>query len=111
MKRGYLVGVDMGGTNLRCGAVSLSGEVIVLRRGPAHAMSAAEAVIANITGHVRAITSEAQRRGLGTLRGIGVAVPGPIDLDSGVVTATPHVTAWRSYPLRARLERALRCPV
>ncbi len=111
MSRGYFVGVDMGGTNLRCGAVSRSGEILLLRRARADAMAAADAVVANIVANVEAVVHEARRRGLGAPRGIGVAVPGPLDLVNGTVTATPHVSAWRSFPLRARLERALRCLV
>ena len=52
-------------------------------------------------------SSVARRRGWGPARGIGVAVPGPLDLRSGTVTAAPHVAAWRSFPLRARLESEL----
>ncbi len=111
MSGGYFVGADMGGTNLRCGAVSRSGELLLLRRAPADAMAAADAVVANIAANVEAVAREARARGLGAPRGIGVAVPGPLDLISGTVTATPHVSAWRSFPLRARLERALHCPV
>jgi glucokinase len=111
MSGGYFVGVDMGGTNLRCGAVSRSGDLLLLRRAPADAMAAADTVVANIAANVEAVTREARGRGLGAPRGIGVAVPGPLDLISGTVTATPHVSAWRSFPLRARLERALHCPV
>jgi glucokinase len=111
MKRAYFIGLDMGGTNIRCGAVSRSGDVLLLRRGPAHAMSGADAVIANICANVQAVERGARRLGLGRARGIGVAVPGPLDLRTGTVTATPHVSAWRSFPLRARLERELRRPV
>jgi glucokinase len=111
MKRGYYVGLDMGGTNLRCGAVSPAGEVLLIRRAPAYAMSAADAVVANLAANVEAVVREASRRGLGAVHGVGVAVPGPLDLDTGTVTATPHVSAWRSFPLRARLAHVLHRPV
>lgn len=111
MRRAYFIGVDMGGTNLRCGAVSRSGEVMLLRRGPAHAMRAADTVVANIVANVVALEREARRLGLGAVGGIGVAVPGPLDLNTGTVTAAPHVAGWRSFPLKARLERELGRPV
>ena len=111
MTREYFVGVDMGGTNLRCGAVSRSGAIILLRRAPANALGAADAVVANIAANVEAVAQQARGRGLGAPRGIGVAVPGPLDLVNGTVTTTPHVSAWRSFPLRARLERQLGGPV
>ena len=37
MKRDYIVGLDMGGTNIRCAAVSKAGEVLLMLRGPARA--------------------------------------------------------------------------
>ncbi|MGH7779421.1 MAG: ROK family protein [Candidatus Binataceae bacterium] len=103
----YVIGLDMGGTNIRCAAVSPEGRVIVLRRAPSDAGSNALAVTANIAAQVRKLEDAARSRGMGAPRAIGVAVPGPLDVYSGVVMAAPHVKAWRSFPLRARLEAEL----
>jgi glucokinase len=111
MSRAYLVGLDMGGTNVRCGAITPSGKVLIVRRGPAYARRDAETILRNIANNVRAIQDEARRAGLGMPRGIGVAVPGPLDLRTGTVLAAPHVKAWRAFPLRERLERELGSPV
>jgi glucokinase len=107
MNRGYVIGLDMGGTNIRCAAVSASGKVQVLRRGPAHADASASLVARNIVQQVRALEDEARRRGMGAPRAIGVAVPGPLNVHTGKVMAAPHVAAWHAFPLRARLEEAL----
>jgi glucokinase len=56
---------------------------------------------------VRKLEADALSRGWGRAAAIGVAVPGPLDLIKGIVMAAPHVAAWRSFPLRARLEREL----
>jgi len=101
----------MGGTNIRCAAVSASGAVRVLRRGPARADAEAAVVAENIVQQVRALEDEARRRGMGAPRAIGVAVPGPLNVHTGTVVAAPHVAAWRSFPLRTRLEDALGCRV
>jgi len=103
----FLVGLDMGGTNVRCAAVSASGKVLLLLRGPARAHSAASAVAENIVTQVRALQDEARRRGMGSPRAIGVAVPGPLNVHTGTVMAAPHVAAWRAFPLRRHLEAAL----
>jgi glucokinase len=107
MNDGYIIGLDMGGTNIRCAAVSASGKVRLLRRGPARADATASVVEENIVQQVRALEDEARRRGMGAPRAIGVAVPGPLNLHTGTVMAAPHVAAWRSFPLRNRLEEAL----
>ena len=107
MRRKYLVGLDMGGTNVRCAAVSSGGKVLLLIRGPARANSAASAVAENIVTQVRALQEEVRRRGMGSPRAIGVAVPGPLNVYTGTVMAAPHVAAWKAFPLRRHLEDAL----
>jgi glucokinase len=97
----------MGGTNIRCAAVSTAGEVMLLRRAPSRAGASAPEVAANIAAQIRALEDTAHGRGLGAPRAIGVAVPGPLDVLRGVVMAAPHVKAWRGFPLRARLEAHL----
>ncbi|HEY2664966.1 MAG TPA: ROK family protein [Candidatus Binataceae bacterium] len=110
-KARYVIGLDMGGTNLRCGAVSTKGEILILCRASAHAMSAADSIAENIAYQVRKVESMAHGRGWGRAAGVGVAVPGPINLKTGVVLASPHVVNWRDYPLRQRLQALLKRPI
>jgi glucokinase len=107
----YVIGLDMGGTNIRCAAVSPSGRVLMLRRAPSKAGESAPTVASNIAAQIRALEEAARRRGLGAPRAIGVAVPGPLDVYRGIVMAAPHVKAWRGFALRARLEAELKRPV
>ncbi len=107
MRRAWALGCDMGGTNIRCAAVSLDGDVLMMRRGPSLAARAAEAVAENIAAQVNALLVDAKADGLGAPRAIGVAVPGPLNVFTGTVMAAPHVAAWRSFPLRACLEESI----
>jgi predicted NBD/HSP70 family sugar kinase len=43
--------------------------------------------------------------------GLGVAVPGPVDLASGLVIAPPELVGWGRVPLRDSLVEATRLPV
>jgi glucokinase len=104
MTRAWAVGLDMGGTNIRCAAVSTAGEVILTERGPSNASLKAAAVAENIAEQLNHLLDTARRRGLGSPRAIGVAVPGPLNVYSGTVMQAPHVAAWRAYPLRRKLE-------
>ena len=104
----YAVGLDMGGTNIRTAAVSKTGEVLLMLRGPAHAKGSARETVANICAQVLGLEDAARRRGLGRAIAIGVAVPGPLNVRTGVIYAAPHVKAWRSFPLRRELERVLK---
>jgi glucokinase len=111
MKRDYVVGLDMGGTNIRTAAVSKDGEVLLMLRAPAGAKGSAAETVANISRQIRALQDEAGRSGLGRALAIGAAVPGPLNIRTGVVYAAPHVKAWRSFPLRRHLEAMLKRPV
>ena len=104
MTRAWAVGLDMGGTNIRCAAVSVTGEVLLIEHGPSLASRQAAAVAENIAAQPIHLLDTARRRGLGSPRAIGVAVPGPLDVHTGTVMQAPHVAAWRGYPLRRKLE-------
>ncbi|MEU8504729.1 ROK family protein [Streptomyces brevispora] len=43
--------------------------------------------------------------------GVGVAVPGPVDIASGTVLAPPLMSAWRDLPLQYLLQERFPCPV
>jgi glucokinase len=107
MSARYVIGLDMGGTNIRAAAVSPAGRVLMLQRGPARADADAPAVTVNIAERIVALEAAARARGMGAPRAIGVAVPGPLNVFDGTVMAAPHVAAWRRYPLRRRLEAML----
>jgi glucokinase len=106
----WVLGVDIGGTNLVVGAVPFSGGTPVgvrsapTPRDPDQAVSAvaglAEAVIEEVLG---------ETRDRGSLGGVGIGCPGPLDLDRGVVIATPNL-GWRDYPIRGRISEALSLP-
>ncbi len=104
MTPAWAVGLDMGGTNIRCAAVSVAGDVLLLERGPALASRQAAAVAENIAAQLNHLLDTARRRGLGSPRAVGVAVPGPLNIHTGTVMQAPHVAAWRGYPLRRKLE-------
>jgi glucokinase len=97
----------MGGTNIRCAAVSAAGEVLLMERGPSHASRHASDVSKNIAAQLLHLLDSARERGLGSPRAIGVAVPGPLDVYTGIVKAAPHVAAWHGYPLRSELENLI----
>lgn len=104
MTRRWAAGLDMGGTNIRCAAVSVAGDVLLMEHGPSLASRDAAAVADNIAAQTLHLLDTARRRGLGPPRAIGVAVPGPLDVHTGTVMQAPHVAAWRGYPLRRKLE-------
>ncbi|MFJ4918811.1 ROK family protein [Streptomyces sp. NPDC088725] len=55
--------------------------------------------------------AEAVRLVSGTLLGVGVAAPGPLDVNAGVILDPPLFEGWQEVPLRAELSKKLGIPV
>lgn len=103
IRKPYLVGVDLGGTNIVAGALPEDGsEVIALRSEPTRADQGAEAVVDRIVRIVDTVIAETIA-GTGAKRsdfaGVGVGAPGPLDREKGIVVTTPNL-GWTNFPLR-----------
>jgi glucokinase len=99
----YSIGVDLGGTNLRAAAIDRSGAMLD-QIAEAHFSSGREAVL---TGIVETISLLRGRYGAEGLAGIGVAVPGFIQLKEGIVRNSPNLTLIENFPIRDEIERRL----
>jgi glucokinase len=47
----------------------------------------------------------------GSISGIGICAPGPLDPRTGVVINPPNLPYWRNFPLAAEISKAYRLPV
>lgn len=99
----YLIGVDLGGTNIVVGALPEDGsEIIALRSEPTRADQGADAVIDRMVRMIDTVIAETVayagiRRD--QIVGIGVGAPGPLDRERGIVVTTPNL-GWTNFPLR-----------
>jgi glucokinase len=111
-RRGWAVGVDFGGTNIKAGLVSRRGEVAASRLLSSSAYGSPSRFIGAVRDTAASMAREAGLR-MSRLDGIGVGVPGPIDARRGTVRMLVNVPGWRDVPLQGRLERAsgVRCLV
>jgi glucokinase len=103
----YVVGIDIGGTNIVAGTVPEDGgELLGLVSEPTFPEQGADAVLARIVKLARA---SMQAAGGADIVGIGIGSPGPLDTRRGVVLLTPNL-GWTNFPLRDRLQAALGLP-
>jgi glucokinase len=103
----YVVGIDIGGTNIVAGAVAEDGsEVLGLVSEPTFSEQGADAVLARIVKLARASIAAARGK---EVAGVGIGSPGPLDTKTGVVLLTPNL-GWTNFPLRDRLTGALQLP-
>lgn len=104
----FSIGVDLGGTNLRAAAVSRDGKMLdSVSLGTAYA-GGREAILGDM---VDAIATLRERWGTANLAGIGVAVPGFILLEEGVIRNSNNLASLENFPIRDELSRRLETPV
>ncbi len=103
----YVIGVDIGGTNLVVGTVAEDGsEILGLVSEPTLAERGADAVLERIAKLVRSSVAAAAGN---SAAGVGIGAPGPLDTARGIVLLTPNL-GWTNFPLRDRLSNALDLP-
>lgn len=102
---GYGVGVDLGGTNLRVGAIDEQGKFLTRSDTPIAPLGGRDGVIGRICSEIDRMREELT--GSYALRGIGIAIPGIIDMASGTLRESPNLPDWNGYPAREEIERRL----
>src|SRR5215831_17753093 len=109
----YVIGVDLGGTNIVVGAMSADGKQhYAMRSIPTSAESGAEAVADRIVGLIEEVINATMSE-TGASRddflGVGIGAPGPLDREKGIVIVAPNL-GWRNFPLRDRIAERLNLP-
>ena len=101
-----IIGIDIGGTFIKCGIVSNDGEIIVKDKIPTEKEQPYQYIANNMA---KLITRLEKASGI-TVQGVGIGCPGSIDSEKGVVVYTNNI-AWKNIPLKAELEKLLGIPV
>ena len=107
---GYVVGVDIGATNLRMALADMTGVIMARHSSSTAGIRSAETVIALIRNGVESLLNEISAPA-DALKAVAAGAPGITDVDAGIVVATSYLMGWRDVPLRALLEEALEVPV
>jgi len=109
----YIIGVDLGGTNIVAGAMPEDGSrEIAVRSEPTRADQGADAVVDSIGRMIETVISEtiaetnAKRE---DFAGVGIGSPGPLDRERGIVIVTPNL-GWRNFPLRDEISKRVELP-
>lgn len=99
----YIIGVDLGGTNIVVGALAEDGsKSVAMRSEPTRSEQGADVVVDRIVRMIDTAVKETIAE-TGAKRsdflGVGVGAPGPLDRERGVVLTAPNL-GWQNFPLR-----------
>ena len=107
---GALLVADAGATGVRTAVTDLRGHIrhelripLNITIGPEQWLAEVGSLFGELLENV-GITAD-------FVRGIGIAVPGPVDFASATVVSPPIMTGWDGYPIRTWFSDRFACPV
>ena len=108
MPNDLYIGIDLGGTNFKVGVVDERGSV--LKKISLATKYEPDEVIADMIG---AVIGTMRMAGIGMpdIRAIGIASPGSLSRQSGVVLRCANLPGWKNVPLCDRMSDAFGKPV
>ncbi|NTV29370.1 MAG: ROK family protein [Candidatus Omnitrophica bacterium] len=107
----FVVGVDVGGTNVKLGVVD--GRAQVLARSAFSTKEYIQSPSRLIMAISRAVielckVADIPRK---DVQGVGIGLPGLVDVQAGVIRVLPNIPGWKDVPLKKVLEGKLGLPV
>src|ERR1700675_1206507 len=102
----FSIGVDLGGTNLRIPGVGVQGALVEKVTLGTKVSLGRDHVIDDMCDAIQHLTDK--YKSSAPLLGIGIGVPGIIDMQTGLLRESPNLPGWAEYPVRAEIERRLK---
>ena len=102
-KSKYVIGVDLGGTNVRAGLVK-DGKILKFEARRIRSHGTKEQVLEDLCAVIDAVKTE-------KISGIGLGVPSLVNQETGVIQNTTNIPSWTKVPLRRLLEKKYRTEV
>ncbi len=101
----FSIGVDLGGTNLRIAAVDDGGRLLEKITLGTRVALGKDHVIDEMCSAIQQLS--AKYRSAASLQGIGIGVPGIIDMKTGMLRESPNLPGWADSAVRAQIEQRL----
>lgn len=105
-----VIGLDLGGTNMRIAGVTRSGEVVLLYREATRSSAGPEDLIGRLVAGLIEVGEELEDAGWEVL-GASLGVPGIVSRKAGVVASSPNLPGWRDIPLLQLVREAVDIPL
>ncbi|MFK0170410.1 ROK family protein [Streptomyces sp. NPDC090306] len=103
----FAVAADLGGSHVRVGVVLPGGGRAEVSTVPFDIGDGPEAALNRLAATLEEL---ADRRGRPLLRGVGLSLPGPVDVESGTVVLPSRMPGWNRFPVTAWLEERFGVP-
>ncbi|MFM7058822.1 MAG: ROK family protein [Planctomycetota bacterium] len=103
------LGLDLGGTNVKAGVVSDSGEVLSSASAATQGSRGPDHGVLQIASAGRLAVERAGLE-LAQISAVGLATPGTMDIAAGMLLEPTNLPGWDHYPIRQRVAESLGLP-
>ncbi len=98
------LGIDWGGTYIKAGIVNSDGKII-------KKINYASDKLKDKDSFIKEIESLVNKFKQFNIQGIGIGVPGMLNVEEGFIYYLPNIPGWENYPLKDILQKKLKLPV
>lgn len=106
---GHVWTIDIGSRHVRLAPMDMTGSLISTHEVPISIDTDPSLLLGEISAAVRDLASSEQPPG--RWLGVGVGLPGPVDVVAGTVTLPSRMPGWRGFPAYETLQRLFAQPV
>ncbi|MFC8303208.1 ROK family protein [Specibacter sp. NPDC057265] len=106
---GQVLTADLGGRHARLGRFSLTGALLATTTVPVSVEAGPETTLEAVVEAWRKLAG-GEAAALSGLRGVGIGLPGPVDVNTGTVQLPSRMPEWSGFPVRAWLEEKTGLP-
>lgn len=104
-----VVGIDLGGTNIKTAVVTEARELLAKSSRPTNADAGPEALMDEMADAVRDLLQECGKSGDDVIAAC-FGAPGPMNWQTGVVYSPPNLPGWKNVPLADEMRQRLDFP-
>ncbi len=99
-----LIGIDVGGSSIKVGATDLKGTIVSTAEVPVNIQDPISSLLA-LKNTLKQLADGEK------IVAVGLAVPGPLDIDAGILRAVPNLPGWSNFPIYEKARDIFGVPV
>ena len=103
----FTIGIDIGGTNIKLGLVNNSGKVVYRNFSSTKSFVRNKSKLIRMLLDTITLTTYNQRILKSNISGIGIGVPGLVDVSHGIVRTLTNIPGWKNVPLKSIIQNKL----
>jgi glucokinase len=106
----YIIGVDVGGTNVRMGIVTPEGKVLKKVQYTTDVSKGGFVLFERLVSNLKDLIQNNFKES-NPLIGIGIGIAGPIDMKRGLIIEPPNLPGLKGFPLRDFIKGKISFPI